>query len=159
VAIAKVLHKWDKVRVTALNGEGAWITDYAGYMTKLTHDPDRIRRAARPFKPLDPTTYMYKGFTQADREAWAHFTLAHLDVKRTFGGNEEPDQVLAKMFGGFIDGSHMELEALTTEPGHPSIAGAVSHNRVFHWKSADDWLAYNKAVRPLRPDRGLAATR
>jgi hypothetical protein len=151
VAIARVLHKWDKVRVTALNGEGAWITDYAGYMTKLTHDPDRIRRAARPFKPLDPTTYMYKGFTQADREAWAHFTLAHLDVKRTFGGNEEPDQVLAKMFGGFIDGSHMELEALTTEPGHPSIAGAVSHNRVFHWKSADDWLAYNKAFGRFDP--------
>ncbi|MCK1501507.1 hypothetical protein [Bradyrhizobium sp. 188] len=151
LAIAKVLHKWDKVRVAALNGEGAWISDYAGYMTKLTHDPDRIRRAARPFKPLDPSTYMYKGFTQADREAWAHFTLAHLDVKRTFGGNEEPDQVLAKMFGGFIDGSHMELEALTTEPGHPSIAGAVSHNRVFHWKSADDWLAYNKTFGRFDP--------
>ncbi|MGY4295364.1 hypothetical protein ACVWXN_003459 [Bradyrhizobium sp. i1.4.4] len=151
LAIARVLHKWDKVRVGALNSEGAWITDYAGYMTKLTHDPDRIRRAAKPFNRLDPSSFMYRGFTQADREAWAHFTLSHLDVKRTFGGNEEPDQVLAKMFGGFIDGSHMELEALTTEPGHPSIAGAVSHNRVFHWKSADDWLAYNKAFGRFDP--------
>lgn len=144
MAIARVLHKWDKVRVSSLNNEGAWISDYAGYMTKLTHDPDRIRRASKPFNRLDPSSYMYGGFTQADREAWVHFTLSHLDVKRTFGASEEPDQILAKMFGGFIDGSHMELEALTTEPGHPSIAGAVSHNRVFHWKSADDWLAYNK---------------
>ena len=151
LAIAKVLHKWDKVRVAALNGEGAWITDYAGYMTRLTHDPDRIRRAARPYKPLDPTTYLYKGFTQADREAWTMATLSHLDVKRTFGGNEEPDKALAEMFGGFVDGSHMELEALTTEPGHPSIAGAVSHNRVFHWKSADDWLAYNRAFGRFTP--------
>ena len=46
-----MLHKWDNVRVQALNSEGAWITNYAGYVTKLTHDPDRIRRAANPFRP------------------------------------------------------------------------------------------------------------
>jgi len=144
LAIAKVLHKWDKARVTALNSEGAWITDYAGYLTRLTHDPDRIRRAARPVSPTDPGGYMYRGFTQADREAWTHFTLAHLDVKRTFGSFEDADKRLAEMYGGFVDQSHMELETVSGEPGYPNIAGHVSHNREFHWKSADDWLAYNR---------------
>lgn len=143
--IAEVLHKWDKVRVAALNEQGAWITDYAGYVTKMTHDPDRIRRASRPYSALDPKGYFYKGFEMADRAAWVAKTLQHLDVKRTFGG-ADPEQALAHMYGGFIDGSHMEPTLqVTGEPGVPNIAGHVSQQRVLHWKSADDWLAYNEA--------------
>lgn len=149
--IAEVLNKWDKVRVQALNGEGAWITDYGGYITKMTHDPDRIRRASRPLDPKDPRGYLYKGFTQDDRNAWVSKTLQHIDAKRTFGG-AEADQALAHMYGGFIDGSHMEptLE-ISGEPGVPNIAGKVSQQRVLHWKSADDWLAYNKAFGRFDP--------
>jgi hypothetical protein len=150
-AIAQVLHKWDKVRVSNLNAEGAWITDYAGYMTKLSHDPNRIRRGARPFNALDPGSYMYKGFSQADREYWAHKTLSHLDVRRTFGGNPEPDKALAEMFGGFVDESHLELETVSGEPMFTNVARHVSQQRVFHWKSADDWLAYNKEFGRFSP--------
>jgi hypothetical protein len=143
--IAEVLHKWDNVRVQALNSEGAWITNYAGYVTKLTHDPDRIRRAANPFKPTDPKSYWYKGFTQADREYWAHKVLAHIDVKRTFGGAwQDADKHLAEMYGGFVTGDHLELETVSGEPRMTNVAGLVSHERTLHWKSADDWLAYNK---------------
>jgi hypothetical protein len=141
--IAEVLHKWDKVRVAALNSEGAWITDYGGYVTRMTHDPDKIRRAARPFDAKDPRGYFYAGFTQADREAWVAFTLQHLDQRRTFGG-AEADQALAHMYGGFVDGSHMEATlTVTGEPGVPNIASHVSQQRVLHWKDADAWLAYN----------------
>lgn len=149
--IAEVLHKWDKVRVQALNSEGAWITDYGGYVTKMTHDPDRIRRASRPFDPKDPRGYFFKGFTELDRAAWVAKTLRHLDVKRTFGG-ADPEQALAHMYGGFIDGSHMEPTlSVSGEPGVPNIASHVSQERVLHWKSADDWLAYNKAFGRQEP--------
>ncbi len=149
--IAEVLHKWDKVRVQALNSEGAWITDYGGYVTKMTHDPDRIRRAAKPFAPLDRSSWFYAGWLSKDRAeqelnraAWVSKTLQHIDAKRTFGG-ADPEQALAHMYGGFIDGSHMEpVQSVTGEPGVPNIAGHVSQERVLHWKSADDWLAYNK---------------
>lgn len=142
--IAEVLHKWDKVRVAALNSEGAWITDYGGYVTRMTHDADRIRRASRPYAPLDPKGWFYKGFEQADREAWAHFTMQHLDVKRTFGG-QEADQALAQMYGGFVDQSHLEPVLIEIgEPGVPNVASQVSHQRKLHWKDADAWLAYNK---------------
>lgn len=149
--IAEILHKWDKVRIKALNGEGAWITDYAGHVTKMVHDPDRIRRASRPLDPKDPRGYLYKGFSEADRAAWVSKTLQHIDVKRTFGG-ADAEQALAHMYGGFIDGSHMEPTLqVTGEPGVPNIAGHVSQQRVLHWKSADDWLAYNKAFGRLGP--------
>lgn len=143
--IAEVLHKWDKVRVAALNSEGAWITDYKGYLTRLTHDPDRIRRAAKPFSPTDPQGYLYKGFTQLDREVWASFVTQHIDAKRTFGTTEDVDKRLAEMYGGFVTGDHYEMVTVPTEadPLFPSAARKVSHERVLHWKSADDWLAYN----------------
>lgn len=149
--IAEVLNKWDKVRVQALNTEGAWISDYGGYVTKMTHDPDRIRRASKPFSPADPKTYFYKGFSEIDRAAWVGKTLQHLDVKRTFGG-ADAEQALAHMYGGFIDGSHMDptLETIG-EPGAPNIASHVSQHRTLHWKSADDWLAYNKAFGRFSP--------
>jgi len=145
LAIAKVLHKWDKVRVQNLNSEGAWITDYAGYITRLTHDPDRIRRASRPFSATDLGGYMYRGFTQQDREAWAHFVQSRLDLKRTFGSQrDEADKVLAEMYGGFVDGSHLEPETVSGDPLFPNIAGHVSKQRAFHWKDADAWLDYNE---------------
>jgi hypothetical protein len=150
--IAEVLHKWDNVRVQALNSEGAWITNYAGYVTKLTHDPDRIRRAANPFRPLDPKSYFYRGFTQADREYWAHKVLNHIDVKRTFGGQAaEADKVLAEMYGGFVTGDHLEMETVSGEPQVTNVAGLVSHQRTLHWKSADDWLAYNREFGRFTP--------
>lgn len=143
--IAEVLHKWDNVRVQALNSEGAWITNYSGYVTRLTHDPDKIRRAASAFKPLDPKSYFYKGFTQADREYWAHAVLHRIDVKRTFGGQAaEADKVLAEMYGGFVTGDHLEMETVSGEPMFTNVARHVSQERTLHWKSADDWLAYNK---------------
>jgi hypothetical protein len=150
--IAETLHKWDNVRVQALNSEGAWITNYAGYVTKLTHDPDKIRRAANQFKPLDPKSYFYKGFTQADREYWAGFVSRHIDAKRTFGGAwRDADKALGEMYGGFVTGDHLELETVSGEPRMTNVAGQVSHERVLHWKSADDWLAYNKEFGRFNP--------
>lgn len=150
--IAEVLHKWDSVRVAALNAEGAWITNYAGYVTRLTHDPDRIRRASRPFAARDPKGYFYKGFEQADREAWALTVLGHLDVKRTFGAQAaEADKILAEMYGGFVTGDHLEMETVAGEPLFTNVAKHVSQQRTLHWKSADDWLAYNKAFGRFNP--------
>ncbi len=143
--IARLMHKWDKVRVDNLNSEGAWITDYSGYMTKMTHDPDRIRKAAdqSPFS-------MRKGFEQRDREAWVHFTLKHIDARRTFGG-AEADQALAHMYGGFASGDHLELDTLSGEPLVQNVAAKVSAKRTLHWKSADSYLAYAKEYGRFSP--------
>ncbi|WP_439392322.1 hypothetical protein ACRQ5Q_22255 [Bradyrhizobium sp. PMVTL-01] len=150
--IAEVLHKWDNVRVQALNSEGAWITNYSGYVTRLTHDPDLIRRASRPFSPTDPRGYFYKGFTQADREAWASTVLGHIDVKRTFRGQaDEADKILAEMYGGFVTGDHLDMETVSGEPLFTNVAKHVSQERTLHWKSADDWLAYNRRFGRYNP--------
>jgi hypothetical protein len=52
--------------------------------------------------------------------------------------------VLAEMYGGFVTGDHLEMETVSGEPQVTNVAGLVSHQRTLHWKSADDWLAYNR---------------
>jgi hypothetical protein len=136
--IARVLHKWDKVKVNALNGEGAYITDYLGWMASTSHDPDRLRKAAnqRAFR---------RGFTEDDRAAWTHFTLPLLDLRRTFGTEEDADKKLAEMWGGLIDGSHMDYVAPVEGEIFPNMARRLSVSRELHFKDADAWLKYNRA--------------
>lgn len=135
--IAKVLHDWDKVRVDSLNSEGAWISNYAGWVTRTSFDPDKIRKASnqRAFRA---------GFTEEDRLAWVADTLGWIDAKKTFGG-QEADQALAKMYGGMIDGSYMQpAMMLQAEPVFPNVARKVSASRDLHWKDGQSWLANNK---------------
>jgi hypothetical protein len=136
--IAEVLHKWDKVRVEGLNAEGAWITNYQGYITRVIHDPDRIRKASN-----QSMWSLRKGFEDVDRDAWVAKTLEHLDIRRTFGGLD-PEATLREMYGGFVDGSYMKERTNSDQSPYPSLARRVSANRELHWKSAEDWLAYNK---------------
>ena len=137
LAIAKVLHRWDQVRVQSLNAEGAWITDYAGYMMRVTHDPDRIRKASKQ-------SAFRRGFEQSDRETWASFTFQRLDVRRTFGGHSDPEKALAEMYGGFVTGDHLELETVSSDPVIVNVARQVSQQRTLHFKNADAALEYIK---------------
>ncbi len=144
--IAKILQKWDKVRIDALNGEGAWISDYAGYVTKTFHDPDRLRKAGGGgFR---------KGFEMKDRMTWAAKTLNWLDAKRTFGTTEDADKKLAEMYGGLVTGDHLQMTTFQDTPIVPNVAGKVSAARELHFKDGESWLAYNKEFGRYSPTDG-----
>lgn len=141
--IAEVLHKWDKVRVDALNGEGAWISNYAGWMFRMAHDPDKMRKASN-------ASVFRKGFDPEDRLAWVSDVLGWIDAKRTFGA-QEADQALAKMYGGLIDGSHLNPAHWSEEPLFPNVARKVSESKDLHWKSGAAALAYNRKYGRFTP--------
>lgn len=144
MAIAEILQKWDKVRTTELNSVGGWIEHYAGRMFRTTWDPNRIRRASRPYDRRAPTTWLYKGFAETDRAQWAGDMAGWLDLPRTFGTSEEAENKLAQMFGGFVDGSFLQDVGEPDTNAHPNVASQVSHARELHFKSADAALAANK---------------
>lgn len=141
--IAEVLHKWDKVRVDSLNSEGAWISNYAGWVFRMAHDPDKMRKAS------DNGAFR-KGFDPEDAQAWVADVLGWIDAKRTFG-SQEADQALRKMYGGLIDGSHLNPATWSDEVLFPSVARKVSASRDLHWKSGEAALAYTKKYGQFAP--------
>src|SRR5437879_1706505 len=98
--------------------------------------------------------WMYKVLTHEDRQKWAADTLQWIDAKRTFGTTEDADKKLAEMYGGLIDGTHMELQTFSSEPIIPNVARKVSASRELHFKDGESWLAYNKAYGRFAPTEG-----
>lgn len=124
VRIADVIAKWqEKARLDA-NKAGASIGRLDGYITRQSHDMGRIGKA---------------GF-----KAWHDEILPRLDLARM---NIEGDvgAFLREVYRGLASGVH--LKATSDKPtglkGPRNIAKAMSHERVLHFKTADDWFAYN----------------
>jgi hypothetical protein len=146
LAIAEILQKWDKVKVDALNGEGAWITEHSSRSARASsHDPDKMRRRRRRLPAARSITdFTDKRSAKCGRtaQAWVGKTLPRIDAKRMFGTTVDADKKLAEMYGGLVTGDHLEMTTVSEEPIYPNVARKVSAQRAFVWKSAEDQLAY-----------------
>lgn len=124
--IAQIVQKWQKASIDTLNREGAWIRSYSGYITRTSHDADKIRRAGA--------------------EKWINETLPRLDLKRTFG-TMEPQAVrdaLFDMWTPMMSGVHYDYGRPIEEPVYPNTAKKASATRELHFKSGKDWREYNR---------------
>jgi len=129
IAIADSVSKFMSLAKTNLNKAGAWIGDYAGYITRTAHNGDKIRRAGP--------------------DAWTSFFSSVLDHARTFEGVEDPQKMLRDAYDSFITGVHLnDSEGVGfKEPaftGPANMAKRLSEGRVFHFKDADAWLDYQE---------------
>lgn len=134
--MAEILHEaQDNVRAMQ-NKAGAWISKLDHYITRQSHDMDKIRGdgTAKAFEQwaddiapkLDEKTF--DGLaedTAATRREWLR------DVWRALASGVHDTARGADMFEGF------------TGPGN--LAKRLSAERKLHFKSADDWIAYNDA--------------
>ncbi len=131
--IAEIVHKYQMLARERLNKAGAWVGDYAGYITATVHDADRIRRA---------------GF-----EAWRDFIRPLLD-QRTFDDAEAvspaaQEEMLRRTWHGLVTGVHLSDEGGVgfKDPafaGPGNTAGRASQARVLHFRDADGWLDYQE---------------
>jgi hypothetical protein len=131
--IAELIHKWQRVSIDGLNREGAWIRDYSGYITRTTHDADRIRRAGRDQWVNDLFTKEFD-----------------VDLERTFGDAQAAREALPGLWNDFATGNHQRFDGDDLGkledyalPGR-NLANKASSTRIIHFKSAAGWLAYNK---------------
>ncbi|MFI4979732.1 MAG: hypothetical protein ACHQIO_05240 [Nevskiales bacterium] len=131
--IAAIFHKYQALARDRLNREGAWIGNYAGYITRTSHDPDLIRRA---------------GF-----DAWHDAIAPGLDPRTfegdTFAGPEDQRQFLRSTFNALVTGVHLSDEGGVgfKDPaftGPVNMARSASEGRVLHFRDADAWLDYQK---------------
>lgn len=126
--IAEIVHRYTNLARENLNRAGAWVGDYAGYIARTSHDPDKIRRA---------------GF-----EAWRDAILADLDKGRTFAGVDDPGQFLRGVWHALVTGVHLTegfqgfKDPAFKGPGN--LAKRLSQERVLHFRDADGWRDYQK---------------
>ena len=124
---ARIFVKYQEAARLMQNDAGAWIGRLPGYIVRQSHDMFRIRRA---------------GY-----EAWRDAILPKLD-ERVFEGVADREKYLRRVWTGLSTGEHYRErgadEWLTGFKGPGNLAKRASQERSLHFKSADDWFAYNE---------------
>ena len=126
--IAAQVHKFQSLAKDNLNRVGAWIGDYAGYITRTAHDADKIRRA---------------GF-----DAWDASIRPKLD-EATFEGVTDRNGMMRSVYDALSTGVHLSddgpvglKDPAFTGPGN--AAKKASAGRSLHFADSDGWLAYQR---------------
>lgn len=124
VEIAKTIGKWQETARIGANKAGAMIGKLDNYITKQSHDPLRIRAAGK--------------------EEWIQKILPRL-TPETFT-NGTPYEFLSATYDGLASGVHFKSTGAPAGAftGPRNIAKQVSQERVLHFRSAEDWTAYNR---------------
>ena len=123
---AEIIAKTQEAARQTLNMRGAFIRKLPGWIARQTHDSVAVAAA---------------GF-----DRWAAAILPRLD-ERTFDGVKDRDDFLLHAWQGITNGIHgsgTQGEWLGGFKGYSNRAKKASAERVLHFKSADDWHAYNE---------------
>lgn len=129
--IARILNKYRETARLESNRAGAWIGGLDRYIVRQTHDADRLRKA---------------GY-----DAWRGDILPKLDVERMFPGGipANLEGWLKEAYDNLVSGvrprnsAEIRAERMAAFRGPGNLAKRLSQDRVFHFKSADDWFDYN----------------
>src|SRR5262249_3831816 len=127
IATAKIVNKWQSLAKYNMNRAGAWIGDYAGYISRTSHDAMKIWKA--------------------DFNDWNAYTLSKLDQGRTFEGIENPGEFMRHVFDDLVsenfgNGHTGMKDPAFTGPGN--LGKRLSASRVLHWADADSWMDYQE---------------
>lgn len=136
---AEIINKYQKLAVSSLNKEGAWVGHYDGFIASTAHDPDAVRRGGK--------SWWRKNGAETDGfAAWKNFIESRLD-DRTFDDIADRDLFLRRIWNGLVDGVHLTPEGLTgwKDPaftGPANLAKKLSQGRKLHFRDADSWHEY-----------------
>lgn len=146
LAIAEIMQKWDKAKIQALNGEGAWITEHSSFGASVSHDPDKMLAAGgslmKRLTTRESNKLAFHALWEEARQVWTAKTLQRIDARRMFGTTVDADKKLSEMFGGLVTGDHLQPAPVGGEQYFFDVARKVSAEREFAWKSAEDQLAH-----------------
>jgi hypothetical protein len=130
VKIAKAIHRAQEVARADANKAGAWIGKEHGYITRQSHDQYKMERAGSAAWVAAITP----------RLDWARMEAQHGPIK-------DRAAWLAETYTNIVSGTHLTAKGATNETGFKgpgNLAKRMSQERVLHFRSADDWTAYNR---------------
>lgn len=126
---AEAIFRWQSLAKSELNGQGAWIGDLPGYISRTTWDPAKLWKA--------------------DYAQWRQDMMRNLDQAKTFEGSDDPEAFLHAAFDNLRTGIHitdagrvgLKDPAFT---GPSNLAKRLSESRDFHFRDADAWMEMQK---------------
>ena len=141
-AVAPIIEKYNEIARLEANAAGAYIGKEKGYVVRQSHDMFKIRKASQRLGG-DVTRDEAANF-----EAWRNFIIPLLD-ERTFDDVDNRDDFLKSVWQALASGVHLATtgggDGKAVPSGFSSLAKRMSHDRVLHFKSGDDWSKYNKS--------------
>lgn len=131
VAIAKTLQKWQEVARLDGNRVGAWTGKLDNYVVRQSHHPDRLAKAGEAawkakIQPRLDLAKMFPDGVPKDLDDWFHETFLNLTTGVRPKGTAD-----------------FTAERMSAFKGPGNLAKRLSQERVFQFRSADDWFDYN----------------
>lgn len=124
--IADIISTWqEKARLDA-NDAGAWIGKDPHYITRQSHDMDRIAKVPAA--------------------EYIEFLQSKLDLEKTLKGVDDIEGFFESIYESLASGVHMKAgskELNAAFKGSGNIGKRASQQRTLQFKSADAWMDYN----------------
>ena len=161
IRLAEVLESYSEMIRVKLNDRGANIGKLWGYIVRQSHDPYRVRDAARVLGKnledmddgVDPNIKTKQDINyNRNYKAWRDFVMEKLDQERTFAGVEDQEEFMQFVYNSLVRNQYLKSDGAEFTYGSRSTArgtdvakaAGLSAKRVLHFKTADNWFDYNE---------------
>ena len=133
--IAKALKKVQEDLRSQLNDLGANIGQIDDWITRMSHNVEKMARAANGSKIIGD-----------HRIAWREYIKPRLDLKRSFpnvNDTKEIDKILDSIFDSFMSGDHMKHDGAGSIFGTKNVTNRLNSSRVLHFKNSKTRQEYS----------------
>ena len=135
--IAMILKKYQNSWRNRLNDLGANIGLLDDWITRTTHNTEKMANASKISKLVGD-----------NRTAWVEFTKGRLDIPRTFSNVSDPaeiDNILGDIYDSLMTGDHLKHGGTNSIYGTRNITNRLNSSRVLHFKDVQARQEYNVA--------------
>ena len=133
--IAKVLKESQNSWRLRLNDLGANIGELDDWITRTTHNTEKMANASKGSRLLDD-----------NRSAWVEYTQTKLNLKRTFADVNDPveiNKILSSIYDSLMTGDHMKYGGTNSIYGTKNVTNRLNSSRVLHFKDLQARQEYN----------------
>jgi len=133
--IARILKESQNSWRLRLNDLGANIGELDDWITRTTHNTEKMANASKGSRLLDD-----------NRAAWVEYIQTKLNLKRTFADVNDPveiNKILSSIYDSLMTGDHMKYGGTTSIYGTKNVTNRLNSSRVLHFKDLQARQEYN----------------
>ena len=133
--IARILKQSQNSWRLRLNDLGANIGELDDWITRTTHNTEKMAVASKGSRLLDD-----------NRLAWVEYIQTKLNLKRTFPDVNDPieiNKILSSIYDSLMTGDHLKYGGTNSIYGTKNVTNRLNSSRVLHFKDLQARQEYN----------------